>query len=190
MGVRFKRWVIRVKIWWKKISSFMSGHRRIDRIFENHQKSLCMLLDILDREKNSRKSQATRMEKRIKERLEDMVVNINKRIDELEELTCSINESMSIKEKKLEIAWSGVSKKMTEAEGYIEKFKFVENLAEEASQSYERHLNNLRRDISEFEMTHQVTKRMASIEKRITLLEISHNGSGTDVSRPTGTHQD
>jgi uncharacterized protein YPO0396 len=136
----------------------------------------------LKKEREKRIAHSKVLEKRIIKKMAD---NINQGISAVSDL----QEQLQERENKIDEALKRLKTQEKVLDYYLNKFNYMENLAKSAEEKYNQFLKNLKKDISEFAITHQVTKRIASVETRITQLEISHNGSGENASSAIGAHQ-
>lgn len=145
---------------------------------------------LIEKEKKNRIASVKVSEKRAVEKCTKEFNEAIARVEQGQEIILNLHKRLSAREDNLDGLMSTLRNKLTDVDGYLANIKMIEGLADSAKSAYDKYLNNLKRDISEFEVTHQVTRRMASVETRITQLEIGHNGSGKKTSGTARANQD
>jgi len=111
----------------------------------------------------------------INDDLSDKLENILSHCSELGEIVHKKNKKYSDLIERMEWATNNFAK--------------IEKITLQAKVDYDKYIDQLQKDISEFKKTDQAVMRLAHLEERITLMEInyrekSHNGSGETIPRP------
>jgi hypothetical protein len=172
-----------------KIIGKLKGHNKIysiihimDDDIHNINERMNTLSNVFKKEINNEKRLRIDGDKDINKKIRMIHLNEQK----TEEIANYFGETS----KKLNI-------KIKEIDQYINKFKFIEELAANAEKKYNQFIKKLKTDISEFEVTHQLTRRMASIEERITMVELTLSaskeqlhGCSTETPKPIGTDKE
>ena len=82
-----------------------------------------------------------------------MADNINQGISAVSDL----QEQLQERENKIDEALKRLKTQEKVLDYYLNKFNYMENLAKSAEEKYNQFLKNLKKDISEFAITHQVS---------------------------------
>ncbi len=145
---------------------------------------------LIEKEKKNRIANIKLAEKRAIEKSISEVQEALARMKEGEELILKTHKRTITREENLDGLMSLMRKKVTEFDQYINKIKVLEGLADSAKDAYDMYLDDLKAEINDAKETHAIPRRMASLEARITQLEIGHNGSGKTTSGTIGAYQD
>lgn len=113
--------------------------------------------------------------------LEDIIFDLINHRNETNLRLTEFNYEMK-KINEIEKEYHEIANIKSEFDKYMNDFKMIEALAEKAKNAYDEYLNDLKDEINDVKETHSFPRRMASLEERITRLEISHNGSGKTIS--------
>lgn len=118
----------------------------------------------------------------------DEMIKFHALMEDVEQVAINMaakNKEIDDKLDHMDALSSMLRKGITATEGCVKRFDGVEDLIDNAEKAYGKYLSKLKSDISSYKESDQAIRRLASLETRITNLEMSH-GSGETAPGSTG----
>lgn len=193
MKNKIKEYKSKLKSLWDHLMLNLSGHKNVYKVISDFSDIFDFkelgIKELIAKEKELRLIQNKSLESRLENKIDESKKFIHEIILELQ---TKFNKLVQETKEKLTLQENNLKKlKLVDnkSDYILERFEHIEDFSKQAEKDYDKFLRNLKRDVSEFTSTHQVPRRMASIEERTTLMEGILNSQGKYIQQLLNNNQ-